>query len=231
MKKIKALILDAGGVLVHPLHGNWNIPVKYRELLGEYAKDIPGEKWLEACREEAQILREDIFVENIEVEHTARLEFLKKIAARLDWKLDEETFAALAQDFTFNTDRYVWYPDSAQWLETWSREMKLGMLSDAMPSFRYVMDHSPNNAFFEAIVISTEIGTAKPNAKMYNTVRERLGADPADCLFVDDREGNLRGAMDCGMHAVQMCRDGLENWDGPYVRDLAELNAYMEGLN
>ena len=26
----KALILDAGGVLVRPLHGDWNIPARYR---------------------------------------------------------------------------------------------------------------------------------------------------------------------------------------------------------
>ena len=49
MSKIKALVLDAGGVMVHPIHGNWNIPVHYREHLGAYARDIPGKKWLEAC--------------------------------------------------------------------------------------------------------------------------------------------------------------------------------------
>lgn len=231
MSKIKALILDAGGVLVHPIHGNWNIPVKYRELLGDYAQDIPGEKWLEACRAEAEILREDVFVKDIAVEHGLRLEFLKKTAARLGWTLDEGTFAALAEDFTYNTDRYVWYGDVPEWLEKWSGKMSLGMLSDAMPSFRHVMNHTPNNVFFKSIVISTEVGVAKPNAKMYNEVCAQLGVAPEDCLFADDREGNLIGAMNCGMRAVQMCRDGLPHWDGPWVHDLSELNSYMEGLN
>lgn len=231
MKKIKTLILDAGGVLVYPLHGNWNIPVKYRELLGAHAADIPGEKWLEACQAEALVVREDVYVENMEAEYACRLEFLKRIGARLGWELEHDAYAALAEDFTYNTGRYVWYADCAQWLNTWNQEMKTGMLSDAMPSFRYVVDHSDYRKCFDAIVISTEIGTAKPDPRMYGTVCAQLGADPAECLFVDDRECNLRGAIACGIHAVQMCRDGLEPWDGPYVRDLAELNNYMEGLN
>ena len=83
---------------------------------------------------------------------------------------------------------------------------------------------------FDAVVISTEIDACKPDAKMYLEICRRMGLTPQDCLCVDDRECNLRGAMDCGMAAVQMCRDGLPTWDGPCVRDLAELNAYWEGL-
>jgi len=231
MRKIKALILDAGGVLVHPLHGNWNIPVKYREMLGDYANDIPGEAWLEACRAEAALLREDIFIRDMDEEHGLRLQFLKAVARRMNWQISEETFAALAQDFTYNTSRYAWYEDVPAFLPNWHEKYKMGMLSDAMPSFRYVVDHHPAHAHFDALVISTEIGAGKPDAKMYLTICEKLGVSPEDCLFVDDRECNLNGAMAVGMRAVQMCRDGLAEWNGPAVHDLAELNAYLEGLN
>jgi len=231
MSKIKALVLDAGGVLVHPIYGNWNIPVKYRELLGDYARDIPGESWLKACAAEAAILREDVFVKDMHEEYGLRLDFLKKIAARLDWKLDENSFAALAHDFTYNTERYSWYEDVNTWLPRWSAAMKMGMLSDAMPSFRHVVNSHPCHDLFHALVISTEIGAGKPDAKMYLTAAERLGVAPEECLFVDDREGNLRGAMAVGMRAVQMCRDGLAPWQGDYVCNLEELNRYLEGLN
>ena len=81
----KALILDAGGVLVHPLHGDWNIPARYRELLGAYARDIPGEAFRAACRAEAALLREDISIADIGVEYEKRLQFLKNVAARMGW--------------------------------------------------------------------------------------------------------------------------------------------------
>lgn len=230
MSKIRALILDAGGVLVHPLHGNWNIPVKYRELLGACAADIPGEAWLNACAAEAAILREDIFIRDMEEEYGLRLEFLKRIAARLNWQLSEGTFVELARDFTWNTDRYSWYEDSMVWLPRWSSAMKLAMLSDAMPSFRHVVNHHACHDLFHALVISTEIGAGKPDAKMYLTACERLGVSPEECLFVDDKPGNLQGAMAVGMRAVQMCRDGLAPWQGDFVCNLEELNAYLEEL-
>lgn len=231
MSKIKALVLDAGGVLVHPLFGDWNIPVKYRELLGEFAQDIPGDAWKAACRAEASLLREDIYIKDMEEEYDMRLNFLRAVAARMNWKLSEECFAALAEDFTYNVSRYAWYEDTLPWLKDWHSRMHVGILSDAMPSFPHVVRNHEAYHFIEALVISTEIGTAKPDARMYLEICKKLNVSPEDCLFVDDRVCNLEGAMKVGMRAVQMCRDGLEGWDGDKVHDLTELNHYLEGLN
>lgn len=231
MSKIKTLILDAGGVLVRPLHGNWLIPARYRELLGDYAHDIPGEKWLEACRAEADLLREDCFVNGVNAEYVLKRQFMKNVAGRMGWNLSADEIAALAKDFTWNFDRYDWYADARTWLENWRGRYHLGVLSDAMPSFRNVMEDAHFMEYMNALVISTEVGAAKPDAKMYQTICGQLHADPEECLFADDRVCNLLGAMRCGMRAVQVCRDDLEHWNGAYVHDLEELNAYVEGLN
>lgn len=228
--KHKALILDAGGVLVHPLHGDWNIPARYRELLGEYARDIPGEAFRAACKAEAALLREDVYLPELQEEYEKRLQFLKNVAQRMGWALDGAQLEALAEDFTYNPERYAWYADTGESLARWRGRVRLGMLSDAMPSFRKFVRDRGLEEIFDAVVISTEIGACKPDARMYLEICRRMGLTPQDCLFVDDRECNLRGAMDCGMAAVQMCRDGLPAWDGPWVRDLAELNAYWEEL-
>ena len=231
MSKIKALVLDAGGVLVHPLHGDWNIPVKYREFLGDYAGDVNGEKWKEACRAEAFRIREDIFIKDMEEERSMRLSFLKAVAKRMGWELSENVFEKMAEDFTYNVTRYAWYEDTLPWLKDWHNRMQVGILSDAMPSFPHVVRNHEACRYIDALVISTEIGTAKPDARMYLEICKKLNAAPEDCLFVDDRVCNLEGAMNVGMRAVQMCRDGLISWDGEQVHDLTELNCYLEGLN
>ena len=231
MSKIKALVLDAGGVLVHPLHGDWNIPVKYRKFLGNYAKDIGSDKWKEACRAEASLIREDIYIKDMEEEYGMRLNFLKAVAKRMGWILSEDTFNAMAEDFTYNVTRYAWYEDTLPWLKDWHSRMRVGILSDAMPSFPHVVRSHEAYQYIHALVISTEIGTAKPNAKMYLEICKKLNISPEDCLFVDDRVCNLEGAMKTGMCAVQMCRDGLIGWDGDKVHNLTELNQYLEGLN
>ena len=96
----KALILDAGGVLVRPLHGDWNIPARYRELLGDCARDVPGEAYRAACRAEAALLREDVLLTDVGEEYEKRLQFLKNVAARMGWTLDGAQLAEMAEDFT-----------------------------------------------------------------------------------------------------------------------------------
>ena len=231
MNQIRALILDAGGVLVHPLHGDWNIPARYRELLGDYARDIPSERWRAASQAEASILREDVIVPDLDAEYALRRAYLAAVAVRMGWTLSEEQLRALTEDFNYNPERYSWYDDTQYWLNRWKSSIRLGMLSDAMPSFRAFTEQNGLGEIFDGIVISTEIGTCKPDPRMYAAICERLNVAPSDCLFVDDREPNLAGAMDFGMRAVQMCRDGSTGWDGPVVRDLAELNDYLEGLH
>lgn len=231
LKKINTLIMDAGGVLVHPVHGDWNIPVLYEAYLGDYARDIPGEAWLEACRAEAALLREDVFIEDMEQEFELRRSYLENIAARLGWQLDADVVKALALDFTWNTARYQWYPDVMPWLSRWHGRLHMGILSDAMPSFRYTVELHPSRQLLDALVVSTEIGACKPDSRMYAEICRRMNVRPADCLFVDDKPCNLTGAMEFGMQAVQMCRDALPAWDGPRVHNLSELNAYMEELN
>lgn len=229
MSKLKALILDAGGVLVRPIHGNWNIPARYRDFLGADADTVSSEAYRTACAAEADLLREDIFISGMEEEYARRLEFLRRVGARMHWKISDEAYAALAQDFTWNPDRYIWYADVPIWLPRWSRRMRLGILSDSMPSFRHVVEGHPCAADLHALVISTEIGAGKPDARMYQTAADRLGIAPEECLFVDDREGNLQGARKIGMRALRMNRDAAAP-AAEAVRNLEELNAYMEGL-
>lgn len=233
MSKIKALILDAGGVLVHPYHGEWTIPMKYREFLGAYADDIPGEKWEKVSREEAYRIREDIIVPTMKEEYVMRLDFLRAVAARMDWQISEEAMLGLAHDFTYNPDRHAWYEDSIGWLKNWHGKYRIGILSDASPSFRPLVEKGEANDYVEAFVTSTQIGALKPDPRMYAEICNRMKIDPADCLFVDDKPCNLEGAMAYGMHAVQMCREKYEwtEWNGDILRNLSELNAYVEGLN
>jgi len=127
--------------------------------------------------------------------------------------------------------RYAWYEDTLPWLKEWHGRMRVGILSDAMPSFPHVVRSHEAYNYIHALVISTEVGTAKPDTKMYLEICKKLDMAPEDCLFVDDRVCNLEGAMRVGMRAVQMCRDGLQPWNGDAVHNLTELNQYLEGLN
>ena len=53
--------------------------------------------------------------------------------------------------------------------------------------------------WFEVIVVSAEEGISKPHPDIYVRTCERIGMPPSQCLFVDDREANVRGAIEAGL--------------------------------
>ncbi len=56
--------------------------------------------------------------------------------------------------------------------------------------------------FFDAIVLSGEVGRRKPDPEIFLLAAERVGAPPASCVFVDDLRSNCAGAEAVGMTAV-----------------------------
>jgi putative hydrolase of the HAD superfamily len=55
---------------------------------------------------------------------------------------------------------------------------------------------------FDAVVISDRVGLRKPDPEIFKLTASKIGLAAGQCLFVDDTEGNLRGARDLGMGTV-----------------------------
>lgn len=55
---------------------------------------------------------------------------------------------------------------------------------------------------FDDIVVSAEIGMAKPRAEVFRLAADRLGLPPEACVFVDDWDKNVEAARAVGMQAV-----------------------------
>ena len=59
------------------------------------------------------------------------------------------------------------------------------------------MDH-----LFDDIVVSAEVGMAKPRPEIFRLAADRLGLPPDACVFVDDWDKNVEAARAVGMQAV-----------------------------
>ena len=55
---------------------------------------------------------------------------------------------------------------------------------------------------FDDIVVSAEVGMAKPRPEIFRLAADRLGLPPAACVFVDDWDENVDAARAVGMQAV-----------------------------
>jgi putative hydrolase of the HAD superfamily len=56
---------------------------------------------------------------------------------------------------------------------------------------------------FDAVVISCEVGMRKPDAEIFRHAADALGLAPAECVFIDDIEHNVKAAEAVGMVGVQ----------------------------
>jgi len=77
--------------------------------------------------------------------------------------------------------------------------LKTGLISNSWGLGVY--ERAPVDIFDKA-VISGDVGMHKPEPEIYLLACERLGVEPADCVFVDDLRENVTGAERVGMTAI-----------------------------
>ena len=73
------------------------------------------------------------------------------------------------------------------------------VVSNAWPSMRTAVTDAGLEDFLDAVVLSCEVGCAKPDPRIYLIALDRLGADPARTLFVDDTPGHVEAARSLGV--------------------------------
>ena len=104
--------------------------------------------------------------------------------------------------------------DDAQWTRvnpemlSLARELKdagvkIAILSnmqvDMLRVMRAKFDWLPE---FDVQMYSCEVGMVKPTREIYLECARRLGVEPGSCLFLDDKQPNVDGAVKAGMHGL-----------------------------
>ena len=88
------------------------------------------------------------------------------------------------------------------YIQELKQHYKIGLLSNAGDNWLSDMFTPEQIALFDAVAFSYEVGAIKPDARMYETIAERLQVEPYECVFVDDQPRYVDGAKSAGMQAV-----------------------------
>ena len=78
----------------------------------------------------------------------------------------------------------------------------LAVLSNAPASMGRLIETAPWAAHFDHLVFSGDLGIGKPGADIYAGLLRRLGAQPSEVAFLDDRADNIAGAVAAGIHGL-----------------------------
>jgi putative hydrolase of the HAD superfamily len=114
------------------------------------------------------------------------------------------------------------YDDALPFLRTLrSRGIKTAIVSNCDENTRPLLVELGVAALVDTLVLSCEVGAAKPEAKIYLRALDQLGVAAGDALFIDDNAAFCAAAAALGISAVQIVRSGSDGQPG--VRSLREV--------
>lgn len=208
---IKAVFFDMGGVLL-PLDVNRCIKA-YKEIAG--FEDI--DKYLDPCHQHGLYL--DIEAGRMDLET-----FFHECLSHCAPGTTRETILRCQKEF-FGTPQ----PDDVALVKELSQTYEVYMLSNN--NALSMMLHVPNfeqaglplYKSFKKLFFSHELKMLKPFPEIYLTAIRESGHPADECLFIDDSQRNVDGALATGMHAV-LYTPGKESLRELVTRTLDELN-------
>lgn len=118
------------------------------------------------------------------------------------------------------------YPDTLPALRWWQGRVRLGLISNAEPSFREALGTLGLLPYFDEVVLSCEVGLRKPDPAIYQLALRNLNLLAEETWFVDDQPENVRGAIGVGIRGYRIHRgSGRLESDGdlPTIRALTDL--------
>ncbi|MDC3983313.1 HAD family hydrolase [Polyangium jinanense] len=81
-------------------------------------------------------------------------------------------------------------------------DVRLYALSNYPPWYRWIADRCELDTLLDGAFVSYETGARKPDPNAYLVPCQKLGEQPKQALFIDDREKNCEGARAIGMQAL-----------------------------
>ena len=127
-----------------------------------------------------------------------------------------------------------------EWLR--AQGILIALVSNCGDTTRGLLDHLGVVSLVDAVVLSCEVGSAKPSPEIYVTALADLGVAAADAVFIDDQPTYCMGAEAVGVRPIQITRDGVtavsainavsgatigEGWDFPLIRSLLDAKSLL----
>jgi putative hydrolase of the HAD superfamily len=110
-----------------------------------------------------------------------------------------------------------------------SRGIRIAIVSNCSEHTRDLLEELGVAELADALILSCEVGAAKPAAEIFTCALDRLGVTARRALFVDDQPSYCEGGAALGITAVQIVRgelDGkVEASSTTVVRSLPEVEA------
>ena len=207
--KIKAILFDSGRVLNVSITGHWFITPNFFKYVDEKTFDtIPSSKKKMAFSKAAEYISQQKSIVNLDEEYFHFRKYYDIFFEQLpELSVNSTDIENVTKDLVYNPDKYVFFKDVYDAIPRLSKKYKLAIVSDAWPSLEEVFRNVGLRNYFSSFIISSKLGTNKPNELMYKTAIDELGISAEEAVFIDDNIINCDGAEKLGIKSFLMCRE------------------------
>lgn len=109
---------------------------------------------------------------------------------------------------------HLWDDSIPTLRELRARGFRTSIVSNCDHSTRPIVDELGLEREADAIVLSFEVGVAKPDAGIYRAALDALGARPEEAVFVDDQAAYCEGAEALGIRSFLIVREDADPAEG-----------------
>lgn len=108
--------------------------------------------------------------------------------------------------------------------EKYYRDYDFVLLSNDVSEWSaYTLEYYGIGKYFKDKIVSGDVKCRKPDKIIYELALERIGKEPAECIFVDNSVKNLDVAEELGIVSILFNRDGV-SYTGETVNNFFELS-------
>ena len=220
---VKGIFFDAGWTLFYPTSEDWWFP---KECIDPHLFcGIPDEKKDASLQKALKYLDDNHLILTEEEEMEQFTTIYSMIASDLpELALTKQNIDALVHAQVSGTYN-CFYDDILSTLKALHGRYKLGVISDNWPSLKSRLKSGGVDIYFDAMTISSYLGTFKPDKRMYLHALEQMKLPPEQTIFIDDGVENLEGAERCGIQPVLITAKPNPEYSEKYpsISKLSEL--------
>ncbi|MCI8347263.1 MAG: HAD family hydrolase [Bacilli bacterium] len=219
-ENIKYIVFDIGGVFLKPTTGHWFITPYINDLL---KNKIDMEEFKLSLKNNYELVNE-ISLQTEEEEYSMFYNYYKKSLEDINYsKMSDELLSKMSKSITYDNNRYTFYSDVKDALETLSKKYRLVILSDNFPSIKRILKDIDIDKYFKPMIISTFYGYRKKDKILFEILKNDIQYKEGTAIFIDDSEKNLDIAKEYKLIPIRMDRNKNSNSKYPIINNLTDI--------
>jgi putative hydrolase of the HAD superfamily len=213
---LRGVLFDSGDTLIRPVGGRWNPRFDFEEVVLRHLPKLGRDAFTSAFAAGQKVLDAGPATPSRAAYHLAILHALgvHQPGPELLRELERPTTRPVVEPF----------PEVPSVLERLrAGGIRMVIVSDNWPGLDSLYRRLGLDTYFQAFVVSAELGCRKPDPRMYRAGSDALGLPPHECLFVDDAPDLVAAAIELGYRGTAIVRTSDPPVGVPWISTLDDL--------